>query len=75
MRTAPLANQSGGFVVPYSPEYRAGGTDENFLDALSKRTGGRLIHDPDQAFVHDLPAVEHPGRCGHTCWRWRPSSS
>ena len=23
-----IANQSSGFVVPYSPEYRAGGTDE-----------------------------------------------
>ena len=55
-----VANSSGGFVVPYSPEYRAGGTDENFLDALAKRTGGRLIRDPEQAFVHDLPAVGAP---------------
>jgi hypothetical protein len=46
--------------VPYSPEYRAGGTDENFLDALARRTGGRLIRDPEQAFVHDLPAVGAP---------------
>jgi Mg-chelatase subunit ChlD len=55
-----VANSSGGFVVPYSPEYRAGGTDENFLDALAKRTGGRLIRDPEQAFIHDLPAVGAP---------------
>ena len=46
--------------MPYSPEYRAAGTDENFLDALAKRTGGRLIRDPEQAFVHDLPAVGAP---------------
>jgi hypothetical protein len=55
-----VANSSSGFVVPYSPEYRAGGTDENFLDTLAKRTGGRLIREPEQAFVHDLPAVGAP---------------
>jgi hypothetical protein len=55
-----VANSSGGFVVPYSPEYRAGGVDEGFLDAIAKRTGGRLIHDAEQAFVHDLPAVGAP---------------
>jgi Ca-activated chloride channel homolog len=55
-----IANQSSGFVVPYSPEYSAGGTDENFLEGLAKRTGGRLIHDPGQAFIHDLPAVGAP---------------
>ncbi len=55
-----VANQSGGFVVPYSPEYRAAGTDDAFLDTLARRTGGRLIQDPEQAFVHDLPAVGAP---------------
>jgi Mg-chelatase subunit ChlD len=55
-----VANQSSGFVVPYSPEYRSGGTDDNFLDTLARRTGGRLIHDPEQAFLHDLPAVGAP---------------
>jgi hypothetical protein len=55
-----VANQSSGFVVPYSPEYRAGGTDDTFLETLAKRTGGRLIHDPEQAFLHDLPAVGAP---------------
>jgi Ca-activated chloride channel homolog len=55
-----IANQSSGFVVPYSPEYSAGGTDENFLESLAKRTSGRLIHDPEQAFIHDLPAVGAP---------------
>jgi Mg-chelatase subunit ChlD len=55
-----IANQSSGFVVPYSPEYRASGTDDNFLENLAKRTGGRLIHDPEQAFLHDLPAVGAP---------------
>jgi hypothetical protein len=36
-----IANQSSGFVVPYSPEYRAAGIDDDFLDTLAKRTGGR----------------------------------
>jgi Mg-chelatase subunit ChlD len=55
-----IASSSGGFVVPYSPEYRAAGTDEDFLGNLADQTGGRLIHDPEQAFVHDLPAVGAP---------------
>jgi hypothetical protein len=55
-----IANQSSGFVVPYSPEYRAAGINDDFLDALAKRTGGRLIHDPEQALIHDLPAVGAP---------------
>ncbi|MDQ3809703.1 MAG: VWA domain-containing protein, partial [Chloroflexota bacterium] len=55
-----IANQSSGFVVPYSPEYRSAGTDESFLERLARQTGGRLIREPEQAFVHDLPAVGAP---------------
>jgi Mg-chelatase subunit ChlD len=55
-----IVNQSSGFVVPYSPEYRAQGTDDNFLDSLARRTGGRVIREPEQAFIHDLPAVGAP---------------
>jgi hypothetical protein len=55
-----IANQSSGFVVPYSPEYRVLGSNEGLLDRLAKRTGGRLISDPAQAFVHDLPSVAAP---------------
>jgi Mg-chelatase subunit ChlD len=55
-----LANQSSGFVVPYSPEYRVLGSNEGLLDRLARRTGGRLISDPAQAFVHDLPSVAAP---------------
>jgi len=54
------ANQSSGFVVPYSPEYRVLGSNEGLLDRLARRTGGRLISDPAQAFVHDLPSVAAP---------------
>lgn len=55
-----VASASSGFVVPYSPEYRTAGVDETFLTALAKRTGGRTIHDPESAFVHDLPSVGAP---------------
>ena len=36
------------------------GSNENLLDGLARRTGGRLIADPAQAFVHDLPSVAAP---------------
>jgi Mg-chelatase subunit ChlD len=52
--------QSGGFVVPYSPEYGLTGTDMNFLEGLARRTGGRLISDPSEAFIHSLPSVGAP---------------
>lgn len=58
--TGDVASQSGGVVVPYSPEYRAGGVTESGLEALAKRTGGKLIRDAAQVFVHDLPSVGAP---------------
>jgi Ca-activated chloride channel family protein len=61
-----FANQSSGFVVPYSPEYRAPGVDSHFLDVLAGRTGGRTVHDPEEALTHDLPAVGAP----RALWPW-----
>jgi Ca-activated chloride channel homolog len=58
--TGAVAQQSGGFVVPYSPEYRATGTNTDFLTSLARATGGQLIQTPDQALVHDLPSVAEP---------------
>src|SRR5262249_47787954 len=55
--TGAMALQSSGFVVPYSPEYRADGTDETFLSSLVERTGGRLIQEPREALTHDLPSA------------------
>jgi Mg-chelatase subunit ChlD/uncharacterized membrane protein len=57
---ATISTQSSGFVVPYSPEYSVLGSNEGLLDRLAKRTGGRLISDPAQAFVHDLASVAAP---------------
>src|SRR5205823_1763652 len=58
--TGDRSIQSGGFVVPYSPEYGLTGTDQNLLDSLARRTGGRLISDPNEAFTHTLPSVGAP---------------
>ncbi len=54
------ASVAGGFVVPYSPEYRATGSDRGFLERLAQRTGGRAIDNPADAFVRDLPSVGAP---------------
>ncbi len=63
MQTGPTgeqAVQSSGFVVPYSPEYGLTGTDQTKLEALARRTGGKLVTDPADAFAHTLPSVGAP---------------
>ena len=45
-----------GMVVPYSPEYRAGGTNRGLLDELARLTGGGPLAEPVQAFIHNIPA-------------------
>ncbi len=47
-----------GMVVPYSPEYRAGGINVGLLEALAEVTGGGLLLDPVQAFLHNLPSTD-----------------
>jgi hypothetical protein len=47
-----------GMVVPYSPEYRAGGVNQGLLDELARVTGGGPLEAPVQAFLHNLPAVD-----------------
>mgnify|MGYP000937135867 FL=1 len=54
---APLGQVTAGLVVPYSPEYRAQGTNRGLLDALARTAGGGEIADPLRAFVHDLQTV------------------
>jgi hypothetical protein len=55
-----VASQAGGFVVPYSPEYRDLSTNTAFLGGLASATGGRSIDSAADAFAHDLPAVGAP---------------
>jgi hypothetical protein len=58
--TGETAVQSAGFVVPYSPEYGLTGTNRTLLEALARRTGGRVISEPAEAFAHTLPSVGAP---------------
>ncbi len=51
-----VASVSGGFTVPYSPEYRYLGTDRAFLAQVAARGGGRLLADPAAAAAVALPS-------------------
>ncbi len=53
----PLGQMTLGLVVPYSPEYRAGGLNRGLLDELARITGGSQLAEPVNAFLHNLPAA------------------
>ena len=53
----PMGQMTLGLVVPYSPEYRAGGANRGLLDELARITGGGPLTEPVQAFLHNLPAA------------------
>jgi hypothetical protein len=53
-----LGQSTLGLVVPYSPEYRAGGTDSALLNQLARLTGGGQLPEPAAAFTHNLPAAD-----------------
>jgi len=46
-----------GLVVPYSPEYRALGTDSATLSAIARAGGGVLLTDRSSAFNLPVPPV------------------
>jgi Ca-activated chloride channel homolog len=50
-----VAAISGGFTVPYSPEYRYLGTDRGFLAQLAARGGGTMLADAAAAVAVTLP--------------------
>lgn len=52
----PAGQMTLGLVVPYSPEYRSGGTQMGLLEALARLTGGGELSEPAEAFLHNLPA-------------------
>jgi hypothetical protein len=45
-----LGQTTLGFVVPYSPEYRASGVNEGFLGRLAQVTGGEQLVEAASAF-------------------------
>jgi Mg-chelatase subunit ChlD len=50
----PVASQTTGLVVPYSPEYADQTTNLALLTDLTTATRGQLLEDPQQAFAHTL---------------------
>jgi hypothetical protein len=50
-----VASASGGFTVPYSPEYRYLGTDRAFLAQVAARGGGAMLDDAAAAAAVALP--------------------
>lgn len=54
----PMGQMTLGMVVPYSPEYRAGGVNLGLLGELARITGGGPLAEPVQAFLHNLPAAD-----------------
>jgi Mg-chelatase subunit ChlD len=61
---AMLGQQTLGLVVPYSPEYKASGTDRALLGELARVTGGGALEQPAAAFVHNL----QPAARTHEIW-------
>ena len=61
-----IGQRTVGLVVPYSPEYKATGTDETLLGELARLTGGGELAEPLDAFLHDLPSADRAREI------WRP---
>ena len=55
-----LSNQPGGYVVPYSAEYRERQTNTRLLTEVARVTGGAVLDDPLRAFAHDQRAPGQP---------------
>jgi uncharacterized membrane protein/Mg-chelatase subunit ChlD len=51
-----LGQQTLGLVVPYSPEYRAGGVQTSFLRELAAITGGAELNDVVDVFEKNIPS-------------------
>ncbi|MCX7683565.1 MAG: glutamine amidotransferase [Anaerolineae bacterium] len=47
----PVAQQTAGLVVPYSPEYQRTGQGTTLLNELVRATGGRVLEAPEMAFA------------------------
>ncbi len=54
----PVANQTSGYVIPYSPEYRELQPNTNLLGQLATATGGKVLTNPAQVFAHDISRAE-----------------
>jgi hypothetical protein len=50
-----VRQETAGFVVPYPAENRAFGLDDETLGRVAVAAGGRVLHEPREAFARDLP--------------------
>jgi hypothetical protein len=55
-----VSNQPGGYVIPYSAEYRDHRVNEQFLEELSRQTGGARLSRPQDAFAHNILSPGQP---------------
>lgn len=46
--------QTAGYVLSYSPEYRSFQGNPDYLRFIAGLTGGDVIEDPSEAFIHNL---------------------
>lgn len=63
-----VATQTGGLVVPYSPEYRALGVNRALLEEVARRTGGTELKAPAAAFAPI--ATISPAHQDRHLWPW-----
>ncbi|MCB0197121.1 MAG: hypothetical protein KDJ65_34560, partial [Anaerolineae bacterium] len=62
--SVPVAGQTTGLVIPYSPEYARLESDVTLLTDLAALTGGRRLDNPAQTFA-PTPAI---GRQSRPLW-------
>jgi uncharacterized membrane protein len=63
---SPAVQQTTGWVLSYSPEYRALQADPRLLERLAGLTEGRQLIEPAQAFDHGMVAQ----RSATPLWPW-----
>jgi Mg-chelatase subunit ChlD/uncharacterized membrane protein len=61
-----LGQSTLGLVVPYSPEYRAGGVQISLLEELAAVTGGGRVDNVLQVFEKNIPSADFAQEI------WRP---
>ncbi|MEI6044644.1 MAG: VWA domain-containing protein [Chloroflexota bacterium] len=59
-------SQTVGAVASYSPEYKQLGTNTALLQELASLTGGKLLSNPEEAFINDLSSTTR----SQDLWPW-----
>ncbi len=64
--TAVNLSQTVGAVASYSPEYRQLGTNMALLQEIAALTGGKVLSNPEEAFMNDLSRTTR----SQDLWPW-----